>query len=194
MKKSITVMVAMMFLMTLLAVPMVSASTVEGTGQSRTVTLYTPAVDTNVTVVVPTIIQNDTANSFVFTVIDESGGTDDYLLNVSININGTYYNESASVSSVADDNVTAYVNYTADTLPINASANITIELVFDTNYTQADVWYGEIETVDATRYSMRVTLMNTMIELIGVAILIMFIMVIFNYLKGAVEPSKGKKK
>ena len=194
MKKSFTILVAL-FVLVALATPLVSASTLEGTGQSRIVTLYTPAVDTNVTVTVPAILNNETANSFVFSVIDESSGTDDYLLNVSININGTWYNDSVAVSSVADENVTAYINYTADALPLNASANITIELVFDTNYTSADIWWGEIETVDANDYTMRVTIIEMLVNLVTLFILVSFVMIIIKFLQDAVSGKpKGKKK
>lgn len=197
MKKSITLMVVMLtFLALMIPLASVSASDVETVGYNRTVTLYTPEVNTNVTVVVPIMIGNYTDNNFMFTVIDESGVADDYLLNITIDVNGTLYTESVAVTSVADNTTVAYVNYTALTLPlnINGTSNITIDLVFDGNYTVADTWYGDIDIVNEQEYTMSVILMSLLMNLMYIAIFVSFMMLIIKYLKEAVEPTKGAKK
>ena len=192
MKKILTTVVAL-FILVAFSFPLVSASSVEGTGQDRTVLFATPEGDANFTVGVPAILNNETLNSFTF-VVNETGGADDYLLNVSIGSNGTWYTQSVAVTSVDMDNVTAYVNYSALTLPLNASANITIEVVFDTNYTVVDTWYGEVRIVDANDYSMSVTLISMIINLMTLFVMVSFVMLIFRYLKEAVKPTKGKGK
>lgn len=200
MKKGMTIMVAMFFLFALATPMVVSASTEDGIGQNRTVTLVSDAnVDGNITDVVigvPVLYQNDTNTSFMLTAQPHPStniSVDDYLLNISINNNGTWYNESVAFSSLADENVTAYINYTADTFILNETCNITIQLVYDTNYTVADEWWGEVGFVDANDYAMRVTMMELLVSVMSLFILVWFVMTIFKYLKNAVEPSKKKK-
>lgn len=196
MNKPITIMVALFVLMALAIPTCVSASSVEGYGLSRTVTLYNneSVMDsTNVSVIVPTALNNETINSFAFSVIDVANVTDDYILNISINSNGTFYNETVSVTSVQLDTVVAYINYSALSLPLNDTANITIELVFDTNYTSADIWYGEIAIVDAQEFGM-VNMTDMIMNLMSVMITILFVVLIIKFLKGAVNPESKKKK
>lgn len=196
MNKPITIMVALFVLMALAIPTCVSASSVEGYGLSRTVTLYNneSVIDsTNVSVIVPTALNNETINSFAFSVIDVANVTDDYILNISINSNGTFYNETVSVTSVQLDTVVAYINYSALSLPLNNTANITIELIFDTNYTSADIWYGEIAIVDAQEFGM-VNMTDMIMNLMSVMITILFVVLIIKFLKGAVNPESKKKK
>lgn len=196
MRKPITIMVALFVLMALAIPTCVSASDVEGYGLGRTVTLYNneSVIDsTNFSVVVPTALNNETINSFVFSVIDISNTTDDFIISISIDSNGTWYNETVSITSIQLDTVTANINYSAFALPLNDTANITIELVFDTNYTSADIWWGEIAIVDAQEFGM-VNMTDMIMNLITVMITILFIVLIVKFLKDAVDPSKKKKK
>ena len=195
MKKPITIMVALFVLMALAIPSMVSASTEEGYGLSRTVTFNPPVpVNTSVSVVVPTALNNESINSFVFSVTDVDNATiDAFILNVSINSNGTFYNETVSVTSVLQETVLAYINYSALSLPLNDTANITVELVYDDNYTSADIWYGEIAIVDAQEFGM-VNMTDMIMNLMSVMITILFVVLIIKFLKGAVNPEAKKKK
>lgn len=162
--------------------PLVSASSEIGTGQSRTVTLADSFVDTNTTVIVPTIMNNETATSFAFVVGDESGVGSDYTFNITIYDNNvTWYNGTVDVVGVASENITGYINFTADQIALVMNANITITMQWS-NWTASndDVWYGEIDFVDATTYNLRVTTPSILISVMGIGIILIVFAGIMN--------------
>ena len=171
--------------------PLVSASSEEGTGQSRTVTLADSFVDTNTTVIVPTILNNETANSFAFVVADESGvWGSNYTFNITIYDNNvTWYNGTVDVVGVPSENTTGYINFTADQIAIVNDANITITMQWD-NWTASndDVWYGEVDFVDQVTYDLRVTTPSLLISVMGIGIILIVFAGIFN------STFKSKKK
>jgi len=188
MKKFIPLVVSLVLLLTL-AVPMASAASVSGTGQNRTITFSDPYQNTNMTVVVPTILNNETANSFAFVVIDESSTSVNYTFNVSVN--GTW-NGTVDIVSVADDNVTGYVNYTIYTFDVVKDANITIWMSFTDNWTQADAWWGTVDIVDNANFGLRVTTVQLLVSLLGIAVVIAVFAALIRSIK-VVKPKGGKK-
>lgn len=189
MKNKFMPMLVVMLVMLAFATPLVAASEETGTGQSRLVTLSTPEADANVTVTVPAKWNNETANSLVFTV-EENGGADDYLINVSINNNGSYTNKSISVTSVDGQNVTAYANYTAGELGEFYDGNCSIELVFDTNYTAVDDWYGEIDLLSADEYTISVTTTQLMVAVLSMGIALLFVVKVLGSLSETAKEEK----
>ncbi len=176
-----------------LTTPLVSASSETGTGQIRTVTLADSFVDTNSTVVVPTILNNETANSFAFVVGDESGvWGSNYTFNITIYDNNvTWYNGTVDIVGVPSENTTGYVNFTADQIAIINDANITITMQWS-NWTTSndDVWYGEVDFVDAITYDLRVTTPSMLISVMGIAIILIVFAGIFNTTFKDVEKKK----
>lgn len=175
------------------ATPLVSASSETGSGQSRTVTLADSFVDTNTTVVVPTILNNETVNSFAFVVEDESGVSSSYTFNITIYDNNvTWYNGTVDVVGVPSENTTGYINFTADQVALVIDANITITMQWS-NWTASndDVWYGEIDFVDAQTYNLRVTTPSILISVMGIGIIIIIFAGIMN---STFKNVKDKKK
>lgn len=189
MKKVIPVLVAVFILIaTLSVVPFASASSSSGSGQSRVVTFSDPFQNTNMTVTVPNTMNNETNNSFAYLVMDESTSSVNYTFNMTFN--GTNAG-TVDIVSVSDDNITGYINYTADAIPLTEDSNVTITMLFTDNWTQADVWYGETDVVDASRYSMRITLIEMIVALMSVAIIVL----LFSAISGSIgKATKGKKK
>ncbi len=192
MKRAIPLMMAALLLLSLV-VPYAAASTVEGTGTTRTVTLSNPWEFANTTVVVPTVNNLEANLSFAFTVMDESTSAIDYTFNVSILNNGTWYNDTVDITSVADDNVTGYINFTADTFIVEAADNITITQQNTTGWEQLDVWYGEVEFVTAQSYTLRVIMTNLVIGFLAVIILIIFLKKFMGVIDNGFD-GKGKDK
>jgi len=154
----------------------VSASSVAGTGQNRTVTMNDPYIFANVTVVVPAALDNSTADSFAFLVADESGTSVNYTFNVTVYDNNvTWYNGTVDIISIADDNVTDYVNFTALTFAAVDDANISIVMLFTDNWTQADMWYGEIDILTNSDYTLTVYLIQIMTSLLGTLVVVVMI-------------------
>ena len=194
MKKTIPLLMSAILILMLVAAPLAAASSMTGTGQNRTVTLNDPFINTNVTVVVPSSLDNSSANSFAFLVIDESSTSVDYTFNVTIwDNNVTWYNGTVDVTSVADDNVTGYVNFTALALAPVADANITITMLFTGNWTEADVWYGTVNVLSESDYMLGVYLMQALISLLSTVVIVM---VIAKLVSGFGKEAKktGKKK
>lgn len=158
--------------------PLVSASSEAGTGSSRTVTFHDSFVNTNTTVIVPSVLNNASANSFAFTVMDESGvWGSNYTFNITIyDGNATWWNGTVDVVGIPSENTTGYINFTANTFSIVDDANITITMQWQ-NYTASndDVWYGTVDIVSASVYGIRVTLTDLMITILGFGILILII-------------------
>lgn len=180
MKKFIPILVALVLICGLLTIPTVLASTESGTGQNRSVVLSNPYTTyTNATVTVPTILNNESANSFAYVITDTSNSTINYTVNISVEYNGTYYNKTVAGASVANDSTTLYTNYTADEVPVG-EANVTIQLVFTDNYTEADNWTGTIDYVAANTYAISVTTIGIILSLIPIAVIILFIGKIFG--------------
>lgn len=195
MKKTIPLLMSVILGLMLMVAPMVAASSSTGTGQNRTVTMNDPYINTNVTVVVPNALDNSTADSYAFLVVDESGTSVDYTFNVTIwDNNVTWYNSTVDVSSVSDDNVTGYVNFTADTFAVVADANITITMLFTTNWTQADVWYGEVDIMSHDTYALGVELVQILISLLGTVIIVILISKVLSGTFMGKAKTKGKKK
>jgi len=184
MKLSSTFVLMLTALMVLaLASPLVIASSETGANQNRVVTLTDQYAGeaTNATVTVPNILSNASANSFAFVILDESAGTDDYTFNITIwDNNATWYNGSVDITTIVDDNVTGYVNFTADTFALVNNANITVTMIYTGNYSVADVWYGEVDIISENTYAMRVTVTGIIMSVMGLAIMLMFMVKIFQ--------------
>lgn len=165
------------------ATPLVSASSETGSGSTRTITFNDSFVDTNTTVVVPTIMNNETANSFSFLVADESAvWGSNYTFNIVIYDNNvTWYNGTVDVVGIPSENTTGYINFTADQIAIVYDANITITMQW-TNLTATndDVWYGTVDFVDAVTYNLRVTTPNLLIQVLAIGIIIILFAGILN--------------
>ena len=179
-----------MFLIVGMATPLALASSEAGTGQDRVVTFNDPYIYTNTTVTVPSILNNETANSFTFVVVDESSSSVNYTFNMTIN--GTNLG-TVDIISVSDDNATGYINYTADAIPILADANVTITMLYTDNYTQADVWYGTVDVVDADTYSISVTTVDLLMQVLAVGLVLLSVVKVLGSVKMD-EKGKGKKK
>ena len=191
MNKKVVPIIVSMFLVCAFAFPLASASTVDGSGPERTVTLYDPYEYVNTTVVVPTVLSNETNTSFAFVVHAEAGTSGaSYTFNVSIN--GTW-NGTVDIVAVADSNVTGYVNYTANTFDIVDNANITITGQFTGagNWTEVDTWYGEVDIVDNQNYMLRVTLVQMIASMLVVVIIVSLVSKVIGSLS---ETTKGGKK
>lgn len=160
------------------ATPLVSASSETGSGSSRTVTFNDSFVNTNTTVVVPSVLNNETANSFAFLVVEESGAWgSNYTFNITIYDNNvTWYNGTVDVDAVPNGNATGYINFSANTFALVNDANITITMQWQ-NFTSSndDVWYGEVDIVDAQTYTLRVTTVELLVTILGFGLVILFI-------------------
>lgn len=192
MKKFISyIMIA--FVIVAFATPLVSASSETGSGSTRTVTFNDSFVDTNTTVVVPTILNNETNNSFAFVVVDESGGVSEYTFNITVyDNNATWYNETVDITTVADENVTGYINFTANTFDLVDDANITITMQWSNwTATNDDVWYGTVDIVDDANYQIRVVTSGLLISVLGFGLVILFIGKVLGSMS---MDGKGKKK
>ena len=166
-----------------MATPLVTASTESGVNQNREITFTDQYVAefTNATVTVPNIWSNASANSFAFVVLDESAGTDDYTFNITVwDNNVTWYNETVDLTTVVDSNVTGYVNFTADTFALVNNANITITMLYTGNWSQADVWYGEVDIVSANDFAIRVTTTGIILSVMGLVIILVMMVKIFQ--------------
>lgn len=166
-----------------LATPLVTASTESGVNQNREVTFTDQYVAefTNATVTVPNIWSNASANSFAFVILDESAGTDDYTFNITVwDNNVTWYNGTVDVTTIVDSNVTGYMNFTADTFALVNNANITITMLYTGNWSQADVWYGEVDIISENSYNIKVVMTGIIISVMGLAIILMFMVKIFQ--------------
>ena len=152
--------------------PLAMGSSSTGTGSSRVVTLNNPYIFTNATVTVPEVLNNETANYFEFLVVDESSSAISYTFNMTVN--GTN-DGTVTIVSVADGNATGWLNYTADAIPLNDNVNITIQMLFTTNWTEADNWTGLVDVVDAQTYTLRVTTIDMLIAVMGFAVVILLI-------------------
>lgn len=192
-KKFISLMlIGLLFLA--LSTPLVSASSETGSGSSRTVTFNDSFVDCNTTVVVPTVLNNETANSFAFTVIEESGSWGcNYTFNITIYDNNvTWWNGTVTIDGDPNDNTTGYINFTADTLAITDNANITITMQWK-NWTSSndDVWWGTVDIVDQATYTIRVVTLELMVSILGFGLVILFIAKVLGSMK---DMGKTKKK
>jgi len=166
-----------------IASPLVTASSESGANQNREVTLTDQYVgeDTTAIVTVPNVWSNASANSLAFVFLDGSVGTDTYTINVTIwDNNATWYNETLAITTVVDDNVTGYVNFTANTFALVNDANITITMLYTGNYSVADVWYGEVDIISENDYAMRVTTVGVIMSVMGLAIMLIFMVKIFQ--------------
>jgi len=194
MRKYISTMVAMFLISAFVfALPLASASTEVGTGLTRTVTFSDPYQVTNTTVVVPTAIDNESALSYTFNIVDESNTTLNYTYVVTIMSNGTYYNGTVDIVSIANGSAVGYVNYSALTLPLNSTANITIEMLWTDNSTSADIWYGTVDIMDTQSYTIGVVLISMIMNLVTLVIMVTFIVFIVKMLTGAVSGTTKKK-
>ena len=193
MKKFITYALAILVVFAL-ATPLVSASSETGSGSSRTVTFNDSFVNTNTTVVVPEIINNETANSYAFVVMDESGAWgSNYTFNITIYDNNvTWYNGTVDVVGIPSENTTGYINFTADQIALVDNANITISMQWS-NWTASndDVWYGTVDVVDAENFAIRVTTYDMMISILSMGLIILFIGKILGSMK--MDDDKKKK-
>jgi len=195
MKKFITYALAILVVFAF-ATPLVSASSETGSGSSRTVTFNDSFVNTTTTVVVPTILNNETANSFAFVVMDESGvWGSNYTFNITIYDNNvTWYNGTVDVVGIPSENTTGYINFTADQIAIVNDANITITMQWSNwTATNDDVWYGTVDVVDAQNYNIRVTTYEMMIAILSMGLVILFIGKVLGSMKDMGD-SKTKKK
>lgn len=194
MKRAFPLMMAALLLLSLV-VPYAAASSVEGTGQSRVVTLNHPTEFVNTSVAVPAIIDYDSNASFAFTVMDESSSAITYTFNVSIYNNGTWFNESVDITSIADDNVTGYVNFTAGTFPVRGdSDNITITQQLTSDYSELDAWYGTVGIVDGQSYMLRVTMTGLVIGFLAVIIVIIMLKKILAMMNDGFDGNGKDKK
>lgn len=185
------------FVVVAFATPLVSASSETGTGSSRTVTFNDSFVDTNTTVVVPTILNNETANSFAFVVVDDSGiWGSNYTFNITIYDNNvTWYNGTVDVVGVPSENTTGYINFTANTFALVDNANITVTMQWS-NFTSTndDVWYGEVDIVDATTYSLRVTTTGMLVSVMGMGLVVLLIVKVLGSMKEFEKTTTTNKK
>ena len=181
--KSIFVLMLTALMVVAIASPLVTASSESGANQNREVTLTDQYVgeDTTAIVTVPNVWSNASANSLAFVFLDGSVGTDTYTINVTIwDNNATWYNETLAITTVVDDNVTGYVNFTANTFALVNDANITITMLYTGNYSVADVWYGEVDIISENDYAMRVTTVGVIMSVMGLAIMLIFMVKIFQ--------------
>lgn len=173
--------------------PFVSASSELGTGQNRTVTFADSFVDTNTSVIVPTYLNNETANSFAFVVMDESGvWGSNYTFNITIyDNNATWYNETVDIVGVPSENTTGYINFTADSLALVNGANITISMQWS-NWTASndDVWYGTVNIVNQVTYDLRVTTPNVLISVMGIGVILILFAVIMKSMFKDIDSKK----
>jgi len=178
------------------ATPLANASTVDGTGSNRTVTFYDQFKDTNTTVVVPTVLNNGTDNSFAFTVIDESGSWgSNYTFNITIyDGNATWWNGTVDIVGVPNADTTGYINFTAYTFSVVDDANITITMQWS-NWTSTndDVWYGTVDIVDEGTYAIRVTTMEVLISAMGFGMVILLIGKVLTSIEFGGEKKPTKK-
>jgi len=199
MKKTIPTLVVMALILSgmFAATPLVAASSEAGTGQSRTVTLSDPDWNyTNATVVVPSIIDNSTANVFTFEVVDTYNISWDYNFTVSIyDGNVTWYNETVSITSVALNTTEGNVTYTANSLPLLNNANITLIMDYwnGTANVTLDSWYGTIDVVSNNDYAMRVTMLSMLVSLLATVIIMIMIVKVLGSFKTIKPTNKGKK-
>jgi hypothetical protein len=178
------------------ATPLVSASSETGSGTNRTVTFNDSFVDTNTTVVVPTILNNATDNSFAFVVSDESGvWGSNYAFNITIYDNNvTWYNGTVNIVGTPSENTTGYINFTANTFDLVNDANITITMQWSNwTATNDDVWWGTVDIVDANTYTISVVTVDLMVSVLGMGMLILFIGKVMGSM-GEMGSDKKKKK
>lgn len=194
MKKFISFMLIGLFVLAL-ATPFAMASSETGSGSSRTVTFHDSFVDCNTTVIVPTVLNNETNNSFAFTVIEESGSWGcNYTFNITIyDNNATWYNGTVDIDGVPNDNTTGYINFTAGTFEVVNDANITITMQWQNwTATNDDVWYGEVDIVDQDTYTIRVVTVELMVSVLAFGLVIVFIAKILGSMKDMGKTTKKK--
>jgi len=195
-KRFMALAMTLLVVVALLATPLANASTVEGTGSNRTVTFYDQFKDTNTTVVVPTVLNNATDNSFAFTVIDESGlWGSNYTFNITIyDGNATWWNGTVDIVGVPNANTTGYINFTAYTFSVVDDANITITMQWSNwTATNDDVWYGTVDIVDQNTYAIRVTTAEVLISAMAFGIVILLIGKVLSSIEFGGEKKPTKK-
>ena len=169
-----------------LATPLACASSETGSGSSRTVTFHDSFQDCNTTVIVPTVLNNETNNSFAFVVMDESGNWgNNYTFNITIYDNNvTWWNGTVDIDGVPNENTTGYINFTANTFDVVDDANITITMQWQ-NFTSTndDIWWGTVDIVDQDTFTIRVTTVELMVSVLAFGLVIVFIGKILGSLK-----------
>lgn len=173
---------AILIAFALLLAPLVSASSVTGTGQSRELELVFDAGDgyVNATIGIPEYMRNDTNQSFEVSFVSDSWTSNEVELIVTIN--GTAF--TTGVITVAENGTaTGYVNITEDTLDLGLGQNLTVEL--DNGGTE-DVYWGTIDLVDASKFSslhMSEIMMSVMTAFIVIGVIIMAMKMFANTMK-----------
>lgn len=192
MKRTLTLFLTLMFVVSILSMGMALGSSSAGTGQNRVVTFSDPYANTNATVPVPNVLNNETNNSFAFTIVDEASADMNYTFNITIyDGNVTWWNGTVDIESTSDNTTLGYVNYTSATFSVGNDLNITILMSYTDNWTQTDVWYGIVDIVDAVNFSLRVTTTALLISVLGLGMIVIMMVKILGSIK---MTSKGDKK
>lgn len=182
-----TLVLSMLLVVAMITSSLAMASSETGTGQDRTVSFSDPYQFTNATVIVPAVLNNESANSFEFTVLDESGSASDF--GFYILVNGTIYDD-VNITSVDDGNATGWVNFTADAFELGDDVDINVTMYFTSNYTAVDWWNGTVDIVDANTFSIRITTVELVMSMMGIVIVILLI----SKVLGSIKDVEGKKK